>query len=63
MSTVPEVLVANHCGLKVAVIATMTNFATGLNSTTHSHDHVVATAEQAAGKLNLLIKNYIAELA
>lgn len=63
MSTVPEVLVANHCGLKVAVIATMTNFATGLNSTSHSHDDVVATAEQAAGKLNRLIKNYIEDLA
>lgn len=30
MSTVPEVLVANHCGLRVAVIATITNYATGL---------------------------------
>ena len=33
MSTVPEVLIANHCGMKVAVIATITNYATGLAKT------------------------------
>lgn len=60
MSTVPEVLVANHCGMHVAVIATITNFATGLSQTAHSHDAVVAMAENAAKKLNLLIKEYIA---
>jgi xanthosine phosphorylase len=62
MSTVPEVLVANHCGLQVAVIATITNFATGLSQTAHSHEAVVAMAENAAKKLNLLIKEYIAGL-
>lgn len=62
MSTVPEVLVANHCGLHVAVIAIITNFATGLSQVSHSHDAVVATAEHAAKKLNKLIKAYIAGL-
>lgn len=62
MSTVPEVLVANHCGMHVAVIATITNFATGLSKTAHNHNEVVATAEHAALKLNTLIKQYIAEL-
>ncbi len=62
MSTVPEVLVANHCGMHVAVIATITNFATGLAATAHNHDSVVATAQSAANKLNLLIKQYIAGL-
>lgn len=62
MSTVPEVLVANHCGLKVAVIATITNYATGLAHTAHSHNAVVATAENAAKKLNLIIKEYIASI-
>lgn len=59
MSTVPEVLVANHCGLKVAVIATITNYATGLVKTSHSHDEVIKMAEKASAKLNLLIKEYI----
>ncbi len=63
MSTVPEVLVANHCGMKVAVIATITNYATGLASTSHSHEAVVLTASIAAEKLNRLIKSFVAELA
>jgi xanthosine phosphorylase len=63
MSTVPEVLVANHCGMKVAVIAIITNYATGLSKTSHSHDSVVQTASQAAEKLNTLLKQYIKGLA
>ncbi|AUH72887.1 purine-nucleoside phosphorylase [Legionella sainthelensi] len=62
MSTVPEVLVANHCGMHVAVIAMITNYATGLSKTAHSHESVVAMAESAAAKLNLIIKQYIAGL-
>ena len=62
MSTVPEVLVANHCGMKVAVIATITNWATGLAQTSHSHESVVLVASQAAEKLNRLVKRFIMEL-
>ena len=63
MSTVPEVLVANHCGMKVAVIATITNYATGLAYTSHCHEAVVSVANQAAEKLNLLVKRFVTELA
>ncbi|MCP0913505.1 MULTISPECIES: purine-nucleoside phosphorylase [Legionella] len=63
MSTVPEVLVANHCGMKVAVIATITNYATGLANTSHSHEAVVLMASQAAEKLNILLKRLIKDLA
>lgn len=63
MSTVPEVLVANHCGLKVAVIAIITNYATGLTTISHNHDEVVRMASQAATKLNLLLKNYMMDMA
>lgn len=62
MSTVPEVLVAHHCQMKVAVIATITNFATGLAKTSHSHDAVVQTANDASLKLSTLIQNFIATL-
>ena len=63
MSTVPEVLIAHHCGMKVAVIATITNFATGLNQTAHSHDDVVHTASQAVEKLQRLMRRFVATLA
>lgn len=63
MSTVPEVLVANHCGMHVAVIAMITNYATGLSATSHCHDSVVEMAAGAANKLNILLKNYVAQLS
>lgn len=62
MSTVPEVLVANHCGLKVAVIAIITNYATGLSTSSHCHEAVVLMASKAAEKLSLLLKRFVAEL-
>lgn len=63
MSTVPEVLVARHCGMKVAVIATITNYATGLTAISHSHEAVVHTASQATEKLGRLLQRFIGELA
>lgn len=63
MSTVPEVLVANHCGLKVCVIATITNYATGLAQTSHSHEEVLKTAAQASVNLNNLLQKMITRLA
>lgn len=62
MSTVAEVIVAKHCGMKVAVIATITNYATGLASTSHDHANVVGTAEQAGGKLNKLVSSIVHDL-
>lgn len=62
MSTVPEVLVANHCGMHVAVIAMITNLATGLSKTAHNHESVIATAESAAANLNLILKHYLSSL-
>jgi len=56
MSTVPEVLTANHCGLKTSVIATITNYATGLTQVGHSHDAVVKKAAESAQRVCQLIK-------
>ncbi len=63
MSTVAEVLIAHHCGMKVAVISTLTNFATGLNKTAHSHDDVLDTAAHAVEKLKRLLNRFVATLA
>lgn len=60
MSTVPEVLVATHCGMKVMVIAVMTNYATGIATESHSHDAVVSTARDAGEHVNRLMREFIA---
>lgn len=59
MSTVPEVLVAVHCGMKVLVIASMTNYATGIAETSHSHEAVVAMAMQSSEKVKRLMRKFI----
>lgn len=59
MSTVPEILVATHCGMKSAAIATITNFATGLTNISHSHDEVLKTAQKASEQLIELISKAI----
>ena len=45
MSTVPEVIVANHCSLPTIAISIITNYAAGLSNTPLSHKE---TLEQAA---------------
>lgn len=59
MSTVPEVLVAHHAGMKVGALATITNFATGLSKVRHDHNEVVAVAEKASNKLQQIIQQFL----
>lgn len=59
MSTVPDVIIARHCGLKVAVIATITNFATGLTDVSHDHATVCEVADKASTKLVMLVKEFL----
>jgi xanthosine phosphorylase len=63
MSTVPEVLVANHCGLKIGVIAIITNYATGLSTTPHDHTAVIEMAASAADKLIRLLQQFVTTLS
>lgn len=46
MSTVPEVLVANHCGLKVLGISCISNLAAGMLDQTLDHSEVMETVEK-----------------
>lgn len=62
MSTVPEVLIAHHAGMKVAALATITNFATGLAKTAHSHDEVVKVAEKASENLSTIVNTFLNEI-
>ncbi len=55
MSTTPEVLVARHCGLRVAAISNITNLVAGLSETKLSHEQTLECAKLAAGDLEKLV--------
>ena len=61
MSTVPEAIVANYCGMKVIGISCISNFATGISSKKLSHEEVIETTEKVKAKFKelvlLLLKN------
>jgi len=63
MSTVPEVIVARHCNLDLAVISVITNFACGITDEPITHDVTLAGAKRAAEKISLLLQDYIRESA
>ncbi|GAA0723582.1 purine-nucleoside phosphorylase [Clostridium malenominatum] len=59
MSTVPEVIVANHMGMKVLGVSCITDMALGDSLEPLDHSKVVETANKAKGKFVTLIKEYI----
>ncbi|MBN2604493.1 MAG: purine-nucleoside phosphorylase [Bacilli bacterium] len=62
MSTVPETIVSNYLGLQTLAFATITNMATGIQKTKHSHDNVVKMANEASQKLANWIKEIVSEI-
>ncbi len=62
MSTVPEVIVARHCGMKIAVVSVITNLAAGMAAQKLSHHETLRVANQAAEKLMHLITNFVKQL-
>jgi purine-nucleoside phosphorylase len=60
MSTVPEVILARHAGLKVAAVSAITNLAEGMGGEELSHEQTLRYANQAAGYLTRLIIEFCA---
>lgn len=63
MSTVPEVIAASHCSIKVLGISVITNYAAGLMDNTPSHQETLEEANKASNKLTTLVAEYIKEEA
>ena len=62
MSTVPEVIVANHCSLPVVAVSVITNLAAGMNQTKLSHQETLENAALVEEKLINLIKNFVRDV-
>ena len=62
MSTVPEVIVANHCNLPVIGISVITNLAAGMNKSKLSHQETLENAGLAENNVLSLIKQFIREV-
>ena len=58
MSTVPEAIVARHCGVNVAGISCITNLAAGISKENLSHAEVLETAERVKTHAATLLKNF-----
>ncbi|MEP6619950.1 MAG: purine-nucleoside phosphorylase, partial [bacterium] len=62
MSTVPEVAVARAIGMRVAGVSCITNLAAGISLHPLSHDEVLETTTEVAGRFESLVERFIAGL-
>ena len=63
MSTVPEVIVASHMGIKVTGISCITNLAAGMGKTALNHDEVSEVANRVTQTFQKLIGRFLADVA
>jgi xanthosine phosphorylase len=62
MSSVPDCLVARHCGMKVVGISCLTNMGAGMSDEVLSHDHTIANAARGAAAFERLVIAALPEL-
>jgi len=63
MSTVPEVIIANHAGLKCLAISCVTNMAAGILKQKINHQEVLETGLRVRGTLVMLLKTLLPRIA
>jgi len=59
MSTVPECIVARHCGLRVTATAVITNLGVGLSDGPVNHDQTLTAAAEASERLQGLVTEVV----
>jgi len=59
MSTVPEVVAANHCGMETAGISCITNMAAGILDQPLNHKEVMETADRVKDNFSKIIKSVV----
>ena len=62
MSTVPEAIVAGHCGYETLGVTLLANMAAGVLPKPLSGEEVIAMAEAAAPRFSLLLLNCLADM-
>jgi purine-nucleoside phosphorylase len=63
MSTVPEAIIANAAGIRVAGLSCITNMAAGISGPHLSHEEVLAQTRKAAPAMAALLDAFLARLA
>jgi purine-nucleoside phosphorylase len=63
MSTIPEVIAANHMGLKVLAISCVTNMAAGILDQAISHEEVFKTADRVKEDFAALLRAVLPQIA
>lgn len=59
MSTAPEAIMANYCGMKVLGISCLTNYAAGVSDTPLAHSEVIETADKVKESFQKLLLEII----
>jgi len=62
MSTVPEVIAARHCGLRVLGISCITNMAAGILDQPLNHEEVIETSTKVKSKFISLVNDIIQKI-
>lgn len=59
MSTVPEVILARHAGMRVAALSIITNLAAGMSETKLSHEQTMVNAAIASEHVQKLLRQFL----